>query len=70
MINIERLSRDIGLFSDPATELDVVEESGRIVIRLVRSGEDREYFFKGQKGIEARHNGKQFSSLASLLSSE
>lgn len=62
--------KDLSLFADAATEVKQTEESGRILVELTKSGEQRKYFFQGAgKPIEARHSGEAYSTLASLLAS-
>lgn len=63
--------RDISLFSDPATAVDIKQDDNRLLVEIVRNGDLRRYFFASPNGpIEARHNNRQFASLASLLSSD
>lgn len=71
MIDPNSLERDIALFSDPATPFTFETKTGRALVRLIRYGQEREYFFDLNSGhIKGRHNNRQHSSLKALLASE
>lgn len=71
MFDLDRLSKEMRVFSDPATPFSSEIVGDQIRIRMVRDI-DREYLANISNGsIVARHlSGKRFSSIAALLASE
>lgn len=71
MIEPSIVERDLALFSDPATPFSFETKSGRARARLIRYGQEREYFFDlTNEQIKGRHNSRQYASLKALLASE
>ena len=66
----ENTVRNIALFSDPATPFSCDIQAEKALVRLIRSGESREYIIDMNTGsCIAQHKKEGFFSLASLLSS-
>jgi hypothetical protein len=71
MIESNILERTLSVFSDPATLVSFESKANRVLARLIRYGEQREYFIDlTTEQIQGRHNKRQYSSLKSLLASE
>jgi hypothetical protein len=71
MIDPKTISKDFELFSDPATPFSCITKQDRSLVKLVRYGQEREYFvdLKTER-VQGRHNKRDHLNLRSLFASE
>lgn len=72
MTSIEKMAKDLRVFSDPATPFEIdAQSNGQVRIKLIRETE-REYLLDPQNGrLTARHaKNRQYKNIAALLASE
>lgn len=70
MSAFQQILSQLEVFRDPATEIEKRVSAAGAVVRMVRDGEQRTYFFDPSGSIERRDLGRsRFVSFASLLAS-
>lgn len=71
MSETQNLARNLALFSDPATPSSFEVAGNKARVRIIRSGEERDYLINlDDMRVEARHSNQKFHSIKSLLASE
>lgn len=71
-MEIQRLTRDLKLFADPATDVRSREVGGKLWIDMIREGAERAYSIdlRTMECVSRYGAGKQYSSLQALLASD